>query len=78
MVHPIDAESKLYEDNLNTSYVMVHHPCRVMVILQTLFKYILCYGSSWIITTAASRLSYLNTSYVMVHLKKIGVAKQNS
>ena len=53
--------------NLNTSYVMVHqifashHACR------TLFKYILCYGSSRHNVSIVLFRENLNTSYVMVH-----------
>ena len=35
------------KDNLNTSYVMVHLRWFIRHSSTTLFKYILCYGSSW-------------------------------
>ena len=79
--------------HLNTSYVMVHHYHDFeSENNKSLFKYILCYGSSFLHLQkqerrgvfkyilcygssshgAVGRLGkrYLNTSYVMVHLKK--------
>ena len=68
MVHPVRPDLAVtVQSYLNTSYVMVHRIVRHVGEASDKFKYILCYGSSFMFYIICICPINLNTSYVMVH-----------